>query len=109
MPRDSQYGFVTRVLGGIALTVMALGLGPTALADLGSDGSMFSPLPTGVGLNHSHIDGLEPGGPFGFVPPPPTGEINGGRDPSTTQSPVPEPATLALLLLGGSALLRRRR
>ncbi len=109
MPRDSQCWFVTRTLGGVALTVVAFALCPSALADLGSGGSMFTPIPTGVGLNHSHIDGLEPGGIFGFDPPPPTGDVSAGRDRHTTLAPVPEPSTLALLLVGGSALLRRRR
>lgn len=108
MPRDSQSCIVRRTLGGVALVIVAIGLQTVALGGTG-DGMGLVPIPTGESLNHSHIDGLNPFGDGGYVPPPPTGDIPYGGRATHTASPVPEPATLMLFVFGGAALFRRRR
>lgn len=108
MPRDSQSCIVPRTLGGVALLIAAIGLHSVALGGTG-DGGGLVPLPSSETFNHSHIDGLKPFGDGGYVPPPPTGEVPYGGRTVHTASPVPEPATLALMLAGGTVLFRRRR
>jgi hypothetical protein len=99
---------VQRTLGGVAFMIAAIGFSAGALAGTG-DGMGLVPLPSGESLNHSHIDGLNPFGDGGYVPPPPTGDIPYGGKDVHTAAPVPEPATLTLLIASGAALLRRRR